>query len=91
MRTSCGPSWLPERVNSALFGWFFNASCQQHDKNYERGGNEIDRWLSDFEFLAAMYYDVKDQQDVKKPIAAVLMVAYYLAVMLLGWLSFNYN
>ena len=88
---SCGPTWMPEKLNKILFGWFFHASCDEHDKNYTAGGSEYDRLLADIFFLADMITDVLRLPWLQKLPASILMVLYFLAVRFLGFMSFSYK
>ena len=36
----CGPDWVPRKIKSLLFDWFFEASCDKHDAGYAEGGDE---------------------------------------------------
>ena len=91
VQRQCGPSYLPEAVNSLLFGWFFNTSCVQHDENYDKGSTESDRYNFDKIFLKSMVEDVKELPVHQKIVALPLAVIYFTGVRLLGWINFSYK
>jgi|TARA_Y100000310_G_scaffold328330_1_gene396308 hypothetical protein len=39
------------------YGKFYESSCNKHDKGYEKGGNELDRFECDAKFLVFMIKD----------------------------------
>lgn len=86
----CGPSWLPRKIKSALFDWFFEASCDKHDEGYTKGGDEARRKVCDDKFLAAMRRDTLKQRGLKRGIRWVQAYAFYGAVRVFGWSSFRY-
>jgi hypothetical protein len=88
---ACGAEWMPEKVRSILFGWFFEASCEKHDEGYGEGGNEKRRLVCDLKFLAAM---LRDTFRTKSPVMipkVITAFGYFIAVRLGGWASFNYT
>lgn len=78
--------------------FIFKASCNKHDKLYEKGGQEIDRFIADFLFL---YYMIKDVKLFAKkywyiyPLSYLLgfiwSIVYCLAVRIGGKKYFNYK
>ncbi|MAD43583.1 MAG: hypothetical protein CMH98_01140 [Oceanospirillaceae bacterium] len=87
----CGPSWMPRWLKTALFDWFFEASCNRHDQGYEKGGDEIRRFECDWKFWRAMKRDIKRLAWYLRPVAVFVGLAFYLMVRAFGWLQFNYH
>lgn len=69
---------------------FFKASCNKHDELYNRGGKEIDREMADRLFLFYMKQDIKRVCLYRRPFLLIWAYAYYFAVRLKWWNSFNY-
>ncbi len=82
---------MPEKVKGLLFNWFFEASCDKHDRGYEEGGNELRRLYCDYRFFKAMCNDVKRVKWYYKPLALSTSVSFFSTVVLFGWTSFNYR
>lgn len=91
MTNGCGPNWLPKKVKDLLFNWFYESPCDDHDKAYRKGGNELDRWRADFVFLRSMLLNLFNIHPIAFPIAAVQALVFYLLVMLFGWTRFTYT
>lgn len=87
----CGPEWLNKRIKDLLFNWFFEASCDKHDKGYGRGGDEARRVRCDYAFLAAMIKDVSQLKFYQRPFALCLAVLFFFIVRTLGWVRYNYK
>lgn len=84
----CGPRGL----NWLIYDWVFLSSCRRHDFAYGRGGNELDRWHADWMFYRNMLVNAWAQGCVGCGIWYSLMATlYYLAVMLFGWMGFDYG
>ena len=94
-----GPGWFPEWLRNLItetMSWFFDdASWCHHDFGYLLGFTEGYRWLYDWKFLKAMCRDAVFQKNWKwkttAPVALLLSVFFYLAVMLFGWIGFHYG
>lgn len=91
MNNGCGPEWMPRWVTSALFGWFFEASCNRHDEGYEAGGDEIRRFECDWKFYQAMRRDTLKHKGVKRLLRWVQAVIFFKVVRVFGWMRFNYH
>ena len=50
-------NWLLNVLKQCLFNWFYLASCNKHDEGYTKGGDEIRRFLCDWNFKLAMRKD----------------------------------
>ncbi|MPV86908.1 hypothetical protein [Ostreibacterium oceani] len=88
----CGASWMPDWLITALFGWFFEASCRHHDFGYAAGGNERRRWHCDWQFARAMYRDTRRCKTLRGRIqTSIALVVFYAAVALFGWTKFAYG
>ena len=94
-----GPHWLPATIRRCITvhaSWFFrDASWRHHDFGYAIGRTEAERWEYDWKFFRAMVKDALSQRPgiwwFAAPIALFISVAFYLAVMIGGWLSFRYG
>lgn len=73
--------------------FIFNASCDQHDFYYWRGGTEQDRLKADNEFYQAMKDDIKDLNInfIKKQWYRFWAYSYYKAVRFFGRKHFCYR
>lgn len=72
--------------------FLFNASCNQHDFYYWRGGNESDRLKADIMFYNEMKADAKDETKLVKRLLYIAMAfVYYRAVRRAGKKFFNYT
>lgn len=91
MVNGCGPNWLPKKIKDLFFNWFFEASCNKHDRNYSKGKTELDRWKYDFIFLNCMLQDAKQQPKRQRLLAYSLAFIFYLTVVLFGWIQFKYS
>lgn len=93
VNNGCGPSWLPKKakkfIQEKVFGWFFHARCGHHDWGYIVGGNELRRISCDMKFGAAVAKDAL-RALVNALCAVTLAPLFFLAVLLFGWLAFNY-
>jgi hypothetical protein len=89
MSNGCGPGWLPKKVNSVLFDWFFEASCNKHDEGYAKGGSAARRKVCDQKFYAAMKRDADMFKGVKRRAMKIQAGMYYGLVRSFGWLHFN--
>lgn len=94
-----GPGWLPawaRRFITRSMSWFFQeASWRHHDFGYAVGRTERERWRYDWLFFRAMLRDAVSQRMPKGviavPVAVVVSLVFYLAVMAGGWISFEYG
>lgn len=83
----CGPKgWGGMRPPQFLF----EASCDQHDFYYWRGGNKKDRKKADKDFYAAMKIDAKNAAWYKRPHYYAWAWGYYTAVRVGGRTCFTY-
>ena len=87
----CGPAWLPSVVKSALFDWFFEASCDKHDVDYTIGGDEARRKECDEKFLAAMRRDTLRKRGLQRLVRWGQAYAFYGMVRAFGASQFNYT
>jgi hypothetical protein len=71
--------------------FLFNASCNQHDFYYWRGGNEDDRKNADDSFYEFMKKDVSEASYFKRPFYAMTAWAYYISVRKVGHKFFHYS
>lgn len=75
--------------------FLFNASCNQHDFYYWRGGNWIDRLKADWGFYLEMLKDIslatKWYQILRKILYIFIATIYFFAVRLIGWKFFEYR
>lgn len=71
--------------------FLFEASCDQHDFYYWRGGAEGDREKADKKFYAFMKKDVKRANIVLRPFYYVTAWWYYRAVVEFGKKYFHYG
>ena len=76
-------AWVPD--------FMFTASCDHHDFNYWRGGNEAAREKADREFYEAMKRDVRRLSWYRRPLARFLAWRYYRAVRRWGRSAFFYG
>ncbi len=60
--------------------WLFKASCDWHDFEYWRGGDESDRKRADWGFYTAMVEDANRSSWWRRPFARMRAWAYYRAV-----------
>jgi hypothetical protein len=78
-------------------GWFnppeflFNASCNQHDFYYWRGGCEKDRLEADVKFFDLMITDVKRAKWYNMPFYYLTVLVYFKAVRIVGSKFFQYR
>lgn len=79
----CGPAYFPEKYRRKL-SRFHRDACNQHDLDYEKGGNEWHRLKADYLFAARML-------DNWHPAALLIAPLFFLFVRLGGWGSFNYD
>lgn len=94
-----GPAWFPVWLRELITGaasWFFaDASWHHHDFGYALGFTEAHRRLYDLKFFKAMMRDAVSQSGLMRlsiPLALIISVVFYLAVMLFGWInSFRYG
>lgn len=91
MSNGCGPGWMPKKVTSVLFDWFFEASCNKHDEGYAKGGDSARRKVCDKKFYAAMKKDADRHKGAKRLAMKSQAGIYYLGVRAFGWLHFNYE
>ena len=72
---------------------FFIADCRHHDFNYARGGDGLDRFKADNDFLVAMLTDIRDAEITigKKKWHTTRALAYYRLVRTFGWVAFTYG
>ncbi len=87
----CGPGWVPRRVKSALFDWFFEASCDKHDEGYEEGGDEARRLECDRKFWQAMKRDTLRKRGLQRAVRWAQAGAFYGLVRVFGSSRFNYH
>lgn len=92
----CGPAWLDRYavtrwIKSALFDWFFEASCNKHDEGYQKGGDEIRRFECDWKFFQAMRRDTLRKRGVARLIRWIQALIYFGLVRAFGWRHFNYK
>ena len=72
--------------------FLFNASCNQHDFYYWRGGTESDRLEADKAFYEAMLVDIQNYVVWYKRLSYKLIAyAYYKSVRLFGKRFFQYG
>lgn len=71
--------------------FLFNASCNQHDFYYWRGGNENDRLKADNMFYEAMKEDIRTASWYLKPYYSFWAYTYYKAVRFVGKKFFSYG
>lgn len=72
--------------------YVLTASCEQHDKNYEEGGDRNDRLKADVGFLWRMLSDcnkIVGYWDKKKALYTALL--YFILVRIGGFKTFNYK
>ena len=78
------------KINPPEF--LFNASCNQHDFYYWRGGNEIDRYKADRMFFDKMKNDTKlSTNPLKRMFYLTMAYIYFKAVRKKGKSFFNYT
>ncbi|MEW4983056.1 MAG: hypothetical protein AB1Y26_07475 [Cycloclasticus sp.] len=91
----CGPRRFPRWLINWLFGWLFEASCRRHDFGYARGGSKADKTASDKGLYNAMIRDaavlLKDRKLLQYLAALLVAVVFYLIVVALGWVRFEYG
>ena len=87
----CGPSWMPRWIKSALFDWFFEASCARHDEGYEEGGTEARRKVCDDKFLEAMRMDTLRYRGAQRLLRWSQAYVFYAMVRVFGWMTFKYK
>lgn len=71
--------------------FLFNASCNQHDFYYWRGGTESDRLEADKAFYEAMLVDVNMAVWYKRAYYKMIAYVYYRSVRLVGKKYFSYG
>ena len=71
--------------------FLFNASCNQHDFYYWRGGTESDRLEADKAFYEAMLVDVQNSAWYKRLYYKLIAYTYYKSVRLFGKKFFEYG
>lgn len=71
--------------------WLFKASCDWHDFEYWRGGNEADRLAADRGFLTAMLEDAATASWWRRPFAVLRAWIYYRAVRWFARPYFHYG
>lgn len=81
----CGPTWLPDWFPDGPDGKAFTPACNQHDEDYKKGGNMIDKIKADWRLLISAIQSVR-YMDLKNRILGYLMaVIYFIAVFTFGW------
>ena len=74
---------------------FFKSACIQHDIDYDNGGSELDRHISDIKLKYEMKKMIKNHFYKRKPISRIwyliITQAYYYGVRLFGKNNFNYE
>ena len=74
---------------------FFNCACVQHDKDYDAGGNIIDKLKADCRFLKNMYSLIREyfgkNRKKDKMWFHVVATINFLAVLFVGWFCFNWK
>lgn len=86
----CGPSWLGEWVPDGPDGHFL-CPCNRHDLDYYEGGSELDRWRADWYLFVRCVQNLSRVSWWVYPFGLVWALLYFLAVLALGWTSFNYK
>lgn len=71
--------------------FLFNASCNQHDFYYWRGGTESDRLEADKAFYEAMLVDAQNYIWYKRLLYKSIAYTYYKSVRLFGKKFFQYG
>lgn len=100
----CGPEWMSKwkwsrLIQSKLFNWFHEASCDRHDEGYKFGGTGRRRKVCDKKFLQAMLRDsdriLSSEESptlnvIKHLSAKAQAYTFYGLVRIGGWRHFNY-
>lgn len=75
-----------------IFWFIFSASAKQHDEDYERGGDKMDKLTTDVGFFWRMLSDANKQETFsRKRLAVYIAIIYFLFVRVFGWIGFNYK
>ena len=82
---------MPRKINSLLFDWFFEASCNKHDEGYTTGGDEARRKVCDDKFLDVMKRDTMRFKGLRRGIRFAQAYVFYAIVRAFGWMQFNYK
>ncbi len=87
----CGPHFFG-RVD-ALNGPdnAFEDPCVRHDEDYTTGGREWHRWIADFRLFINLLKAASRQRWYNALAGFLLAPVYLVAVLCLGWLTFEYK
>ena len=85
----CGAAYFPKWLRKSL-SVIHEVACNEHDRDYEKGGNELDRIKADYRFAEKMA-----KTSIKfifiSALSLLMATVFFPMVRHFGMISFNYR